>query len=188
MGLMKLPMVLLALALLTMRSRQAPGQTSGTIEEAGKQNVPFYQFVNRNRRNAEDRVDTLLAIRDLHRHYGHVQEVIIQNFVEPDIPMTMARVTGGELRALAVVRLLMPAVIEAPPIYRSSGARWNQRLGRNLVLPDFVPKNRGCIWSFGNARRPRLHFASEVAGLSEFVQRSHRFGFAGRKSLPLCQE
>ena len=37
---------------------------------------------------AEDRVDTLIAIRDLHERYGHIQEVIVQNFrAKPGIPM-----------------------------------------------------------------------------------------------------
>ena len=36
----------------------------------------------------EDRVDSLLAIKRLHEQYGHVQEVIIQNFrAKAPIPM-----------------------------------------------------------------------------------------------------
>jgi 2-iminoacetate synthase ThiH len=35
-----------------------------------------------------ERVDTLLAIGDLHARYGHIQEVIVQNFrAKPDIAM-----------------------------------------------------------------------------------------------------
>src|SRR5580704_10123519 len=67
----------------------------------------------------EDRVDTLLAIRDLHDRYGHIQEVIVQNFrVKPAIPMAhWPEPTRGEmLRAVAVARLLLPNVnIQAPP-------------------------------------------------------------------------
>ena len=64
-------------------------------------------------------METLLAIRDLHDRYGHIQEVIVQNFrAKPTIPMANAPEPGqGEmLRTLAVARLLMPTVnIQAPP-------------------------------------------------------------------------
>ena len=71
-------------------------------------------------------MDTLLAIRDLHKRYGHVQEVIIQNFrAKPEIPMrNHPEPSHGEmLRTIAVARLLMPEMnIQAPP---------------NLSLPNY---------------------------------------------------
>src|SRR5437879_11951538 len=99
---------------------KAPSKRLRTIEEAGKQKVPFTTgLLIGIGETPEDRVDTLLAIRDLHRRYGHIQEVIVQNFrVKPDIPMrNWAEPTSGEtLRTIAVARLLMPDVnIQAPP-------------------------------------------------------------------------
>src|SRR5437764_1403997 len=66
-----------------------PAKRLRTIEEAGKQGVPFTTgLLIGIGETPEDRVDTLLAIRDLHQRYGHIQEVIIQNFrVKPEIPM-----------------------------------------------------------------------------------------------------
>ena len=60
-----------------------------TIEDAGKQSVPFTTgLLIGIGESLDDRVDTLLAIRDLHERYGHIQEVIVQNFrVKPAIPM-----------------------------------------------------------------------------------------------------
>ena len=68
---------------------KVPAKRLHTIEEAGKQNVAFTTGVLIGiGETTEDRVDTLLAIRELHRRYGHIQEVIIQNFrAKPDIPM-----------------------------------------------------------------------------------------------------
>ncbi len=68
---------------------KVPAKRLRTIEEAGKQNVPFTTgLLIGIGETPEDRVDTLLAIRELHRRYGHIQEVIIQNFrVKPEIPM-----------------------------------------------------------------------------------------------------
>jgi FO synthase len=68
----------------------------------------------------EERVDSLFAIRDLHEEYGHIQEVIVQNFrVKEDIAMRHA----GEpsvfemLRTIATARLILGADmnLQAPP-------------------------------------------------------------------------
>src|SRR5579872_7117293 len=58
-----------------------PAKRLRTIGEAGKQNVPFTTgLLIGIGESLEDRVDTLVAIRDLHERYGDIQEVIIQNF------------------------------------------------------------------------------------------------------------
>jgi len=68
----------------------------------------------------EERVEALAAIRALHERYGHIQEVIIQNFrAKPDIPMRDApEPTAADMaRTIAVARLLLgPAMnLQAPP-------------------------------------------------------------------------
>jgi FO synthase len=97
-----------------------PAKRLRTIEDAGKQGVPFTTGLLIGIGEApEDRVDTLLAIRDLHECYGHIQEVIVQNFrAKPTIRMAHApEPSQGEmLRTVAVARLLMPEInIQAPP-------------------------------------------------------------------------
>src|SRR5204862_327199 len=64
--------------------------------------------------------EALVAIRDLHERYGHVQEVIVQNFrAKPFIPMRDAPEPTFDalLRALAVARLVLPpdVALQAPP-------------------------------------------------------------------------
>jgi FO synthase len=98
----------------------APAKRLRTIEEAGKQHVPFTTgLLIGIGESVEDRIDTLLAIRDLHERYGHIQEVIVQNFrVKPAIPMAnWSEPNRGEmLRAVAVARLLLPNInLQAPP-------------------------------------------------------------------------
>jgi FO synthase len=68
----------------------------------------------------EERVDSLLAIRDLHDEYGHIQEVIVQNFrVKEDIAMRHRDEPSvfEMLRTIATARLLLgPEMnIQAPP-------------------------------------------------------------------------
>ena len=88
---------------------KVPAKRLRTIEEAGKQRVPFTTgLLIGIGETLEDRVDTLLAIRDLHDHYGHIQEVIVQNFrAKPTIPMANSpEPSQGEmLRTVAVARL-----------------------------------------------------------------------------------
>ena len=64
-----------------------------TIELAGELGIPFTTGIligiGETRR---ERVEALLAIRDLHRAHGHIQEVIIQNFrAKPATPMAGCR-------------------------------------------------------------------------------------------------
>ena len=128
---------------------KVPAKRLRTIEEAGKRNVPFTTgLLIGIGETPEDRVETLLAIRELHRRYGHIQEVIVQNFrVKPDIPMRDWREpTRGEmLRTVAVARLLMPDMnIEAPPNLSSPyyedllDAGINDWGGISPLTPDFI--------------------------------------------------
>ena len=60
-----------------------------TIREAGKLQIPYTTglLVGIGEKR-EDRIESLEAIAGLHREYGHIQEVIIQNFApKPGTPM-----------------------------------------------------------------------------------------------------
>src|SRR5277367_2842941 len=137
---------------------KVPAKRLRTIEEAGKQQVPFTTgLLIGIGETPEDRVDTLLAIRDLHERYGHIQEVIVQNFrAKPEIPMhDHPEPTHGEmLRTIAVARLLMPEMnIQAPPNLSSSNyddfldAGINDWGGISPLTPDFI-----------NPEKPWPHF------------------------------
>src|ERR1700683_1476043 len=128
---------------------KVPTKRLRTIEEAGKQQVPFTTgLLIGIGETPEDRVDTLLAIRDLHDRYGHIQEVIVQNFrAKPTIPMAHVPEPGqGEmLRTVAVARLLMPTVnIQAPPNLNAPyyeellDAGINDWGGVSPLTPDYI--------------------------------------------------
>jgi 7,8-didemethyl-8-hydroxy-5-deazariboflavin synthase CofG subunit len=126
-----------------------PAKRLRTIEEAGKQNVPFTTGVLIGiGETLEDRVDTLLAIRALQERYGHIQEVIVQNFrVKPTIPMADWAEPGQAemLRTVAVARLVLPEVnIQAPPNLSAPyyeeliEAGINDWGGISPLTPDFI--------------------------------------------------
>ena len=66
------------------------------IRRAGRLRIPFTTGILIGLGETEDeRVDALLAIRDLHDEYGHIQEVIVQNFrAKPETPMADAGEPG----------------------------------------------------------------------------------------------
>jgi 7,8-didemethyl-8-hydroxy-5-deazariboflavin synthase CofG subunit len=128
---------------------KVPSKRLKTIEDTGKLGIPFTTgLLIGIGETPEDRFDTLLAIRDLHRRYGHIQEVIVQNFrVKPAIPMhSWPEPTRGEmLRTVAVARLLMPQVnIQAPPNLSAPNyeelleAGINDWGGVSPLTPDFI--------------------------------------------------
>ncbi len=100
---------------------KVPAVRLATLRAAGAQRVAFTTgiLIGIGETLAE-RVDALLAIRDLHAEYGHIQEIIIQNFrAKPDIAMH-AWPEPDELdmaRTIAVARLLLgPDMnLQAPP-------------------------------------------------------------------------
>ncbi|MGH9268948.1 MAG: 7,8-didemethyl-8-hydroxy-5-deazariboflavin synthase CofG, partial [Acidimicrobiales bacterium] len=58
-----------------------PAARLATLEEAGRRKVPFTTgLLVGIGESWEERAETLLAIRDSNRRWGHVQEVIVQNF------------------------------------------------------------------------------------------------------------
>ena len=64
------------------------------MEDAGRLKIPFTTGLLLGiGETVADREDSLLAIRDIHRKYGHIQEIILQNFCPKDgTPMAAFRV------------------------------------------------------------------------------------------------
>jgi FO synthase len=151
-----------------------PAKRLRTIEDAGKQSVPFTTgLLIGIGESLEDRVDTLLAIRDLHERYGHIQEVIVQNFrVKSSIPMAHwpEPSRGDMLRAVAVARLLMPNInIQAPPNLSAPyyeeliDAGINDWGGVSPLTPDFINPEK----PWPHVEQLRLHTESRGADLRQ---------------------
>jgi FO synthase len=100
---------------------KVPALRLRTIEEAGKLPIAFTTGILIGiGETMEERIDSLFAIRTLHEKYGHIQEVIIQNFrAKPEIPMAAHPEPSLEdmLRTIALARLILgPHMnVQAPP-------------------------------------------------------------------------
>jgi 7,8-didemethyl-8-hydroxy-5-deazariboflavin synthase CofG subunit len=141
-----------------------------TMAEAGKLGIAFTTGILIGiGETAEERIDSLFAIRDMHERYGHIQEVIVQNFrSKPDIPMAAHPEPPLEdmLRTLAIARLILgPEMnLQAPPnlsyqdFPRLLEAGINDWGGISPVTKDFI--NPEAAWP----QIPRLKAESEARG------------------------
>ncbi len=98
-----------------------PAVRLATIAAAGEAEIPFTSGIligiGETRR---ERIEALLALRDLNDQYGHIQEIIIQNFrAKPGTRMAQAPEPDldDHLWTIAVARLIFGAEmnIQAPP-------------------------------------------------------------------------
>ena len=143
-----------------------------TLARAGELGVPFTTGIligiGETRR---ERVESLLAIRDLDDRYGHIQEVIVQNFrAKPGTPMAAAPEPSLEdhLWTIAVARLVLgPGTsVQAPPNLRPGAlarlveAGLDDWGGVSPVTPDHV--NPEAPWP----HLIELERATEAAGKS----------------------
>ncbi len=100
---------------------KTPARRLATLEAAGELGIPFTTGILVGIGESEaDRVTALEAIAASHARWGHVQEVIVQNFLpKPGTAMRDHPPCPPEehVRAVALARLLLPAEVhvQAPP-------------------------------------------------------------------------
>jgi FO synthase len=127
-----------------------PEKRLATLDSAGKAKVPFTTGILIGiGETRQERVDSLIDIKKSHDKYGHVQEVIIQNFK----PKLNTKMSGHEeplveelLWTIAVARIIFgPSMsIQAPPNLSPDNlnllvdAGINDWGGVSPVTPDYV--------------------------------------------------
>ncbi|MEA2861563.1 MAG: synthase, partial [Methylobacteriaceae bacterium] len=127
-----------------------PSVRLATIRAAGEQLVPFTTgiLIGIGETQAE-RIESLLLLRDLQDEFGHIQEIIVQNFrPKPGTAMASAppASTDAHLRTIALARLIFaPDMnIQAPPnlspdeLERLIDAGINDWGGVSPLTPDHV--------------------------------------------------
>lgn len=131
-----------------------PAQRLATLRAAGELQVPFTTgLLIGIGETRHERIEALLAIRELHERHGHIQEIIIQNFrAKAGTPMAHAPEPTLEehLWSIAVARLLFGSgmTIQAPPNLQPGALAALVRAGVNdwggvsPVTPDHVNPER----------------------------------------------
>lgn len=153
---------------------KVPAVRLQTLERAGAAKVPFTSGIligiGETRR---ERIESLLALREVHERHGHLQEVIVQNFrAKPGTLMAQAPEPDLEelLWTLAVARILFGAgmSLQAPPnlspgvLPQLLGAGINDWGGVSPLTPDHV--NPEAPW-------PHLdQLARETASAGKFLE------------------
>ena len=121
-----------------------------TIRIAGELAIPFTTgiLIGIGETRAE-RIDALIAIRDLHRRHGHIQEVIVQNFrakpgtkaaqaPEPDLEDLLWTVAAARLILGPEMNLQAPPNLTPGMYERLIAAGINDWGGVSPVTPDHV--------------------------------------------------
>ena len=174
---------------------KVPSRRLRTIGLAGKLAIPFTTgiLIGIGETHAE-RVQALMAIRELHERYGHIQEVIVQNFRrKPGIPMRDHPEPPMDdlLRTAAVARLVLgPDMnIQVPPnlsdtdFARLPEAGINDWGGVSPLTPDHINPERPwpglaalrrATEGAGLELRERLAVYPEYAGRPEFLDEGLR--------------
>ncbi|ABN57764.1 MULTISPECIES: 7,8-didemethyl-8-hydroxy-5-deazariboflavin synthase subunit CofG [Methanoculleus] len=156
--------------------RNSPGKDPAVriemIENAGKLSIPFTTGILLGIGETEDdREESLRVIADLHRRYGHIQEVIVQNFCpKPGTAMEGAAVPGPDEigAAISLAREILPAdvAVQIPPnladASRLIGCGVNDLGGVSPLTIDYV--NPEHPW-------PQLDELRRIAGDAELRER-----------------
>jgi FO synthase len=147
---------------------KVPGARLDTIAHAGEMKVPFTTgLLIGIGETPQERVDSLLAIKELHARYGHIQEVIIQNLrVKEDTAMRGWREPSllDMVRTIAVARLLAgindwggvspvtsdfinpeapwPSIAELKAVSEEAGFELRERLA---LYPEYVARRNGFV-------------------------------------------
>jgi FO synthase len=100
---------------------KTPERRLATLEWAGELQIPFTTGILVGiGEDRDDRIEALKAIAASHRRHGHVQEVIVQNFLPKDgtaMHLEPACPADTYLDAIALARLILPPDVhlQAPP-------------------------------------------------------------------------
>lgn len=145
-----------------------------TLALAGQANVPFTSGILIGIGETRlERIESLLAIRQVHERYGHIQEIIVQNFrAKPDTKMAQAPEPdlNDLLWTIAIARLIFGSdmSIQAPPnlspgvLGQLIAAGINDWGGVSPLTPDHV--NPEAPW-------PHLdQLARETAATGKFLE------------------
>ncbi|KEQ52269.1 5-amino-6-(D-ribitylamino)uracil--L-tyrosine 4-hydroxyphenyl transferase CofH [Sphingobium chlorophenolicum] len=147
-----------------------PAARLETIRLAGELQIPFTTGIligiGETRR---ERIEALEAIRDLHRRYGHIQEVIVQNFrakertvmahaPEPDMDDLLWTIAAARIVLGPDMNIQAPPNLSAADFPRLLSAGINDWGGVSPVTPDHV--NPEAPWP----EVERLRMATEGEG------------------------
>ncbi|MDD1702150.1 MAG: 7,8-didemethyl-8-hydroxy-5-deazariboflavin synthase CofG [Methanoregula sp.] len=127
---------------------KSPEVRLAMMEDAGKLRIPFTTGLLLGiGETVVDREESLVAIRDIHRKYGNIQEIILQNFCPKDnTPMAAFRVpeTREIANTIRMARRILPEEISiqiAPNLIEASrliGYGVNDLGGVSPVTIDYV--------------------------------------------------
>jgi FO synthase len=179
---------------------KVPAVRLRTIEDAGRLAIPFTTGILVGiGETARERAESLFAIRDVHRRYRHVQEVIVQNFraksgtrmhhhPEPADEEFMAAVATARVILGPRVNVQAPPNLSDPHYPRLLDAGINDWGGVSPVTPDHV--NPEAPWPRLEALRARteergFELRERLCAYPEYATRPDPY-LAGKMRAPVA--
>ncbi|MBI2936313.1 MAG: 7,8-didemethyl-8-hydroxy-5-deazariboflavin synthase CofG [Chloroflexi bacterium] len=159
-----------------------PAARLKTIELAGQLRVPFTTGILIGiGETLQERVDSIFALKRLHERYGHIQEIIVQNFrAKPDTPMAnhTEPTSVDVLCTLAVTRVVF-------------GPTMNIQVPPNLSPRDYPTFLHAGLNDWGGVSPLTIDYVNPEAPwphLSELLGRTSAEGFNLVPRLPIYPE
>ena len=153
-----------------------------TLETVGELGIPFTTGILIGiGETREERIDSILAIAELHRRYGHIQEVIVQNFLaKPDTPMAGHEDASAQelLWTVAMARMVL-------------GPEVNLQVPPNLSQHDYPIYLMAGINDWGGVSPLTIDYVNPEAPwpqLGDLRRRTEELGFELRPRLPVYPE
>ena len=153
-----------------------------TLETAGEAGVPFTTGILVGIGDSrEERIEAMLAIGDLHHRYGHIQEVIVQNFrAKPDTAMAEHEdaETGEMLWTVAMARMVL-------------GPDVNLQVPPNLSQRDYPVFLQAGINDWGGVSPLTIDYVNPEAPwpqINELQRRTEEQGFTLKPRFPVYPE
>lgn len=153
-----------------------------TLNLAGRLKIPFTTGILIGiGETRKERIDSLLAIRESNHRYGHIQEIIVQNFrAKPNTKMALYpdATTEDLLWTIASARLIL-------------GSKANIQVPPNLNAQDYPLSLLAGINDWGGVSPLTIDYVNPEAPwpqISELRRKTEELGFKLRPRLPVYPE
>ncbi len=158
--------------------RDSPGKTPVErirfIEASGRYQIPFTTGILVGIGEDEnDRINSLKLIANIHRRYGHIQEVIIQNFSpKPNTRMSGAPIPSTQvmLQTVSLARDILPSDVAV-------------QVAPNLIHPETLIEHGAC--DLGGISPVTIDYINPEAAWPKIKELADAIGVPLRERLPI---
>lgn len=158
-----------------------PDKRINFIKDAGKENIPFTTgLLIGIGETTDDHIDSLFTLRDLQDKYGHIQEIIIQNFKpKSDVPMK----DYPEPSVIDLLKLTILATLMFPDVSIQIPPNLNQDM-----MSLFILCGADDMGGISPLTKDYINPEKDWPSVSELSSRLNKINFSLRERLPVYEK